>query len=169
MFSFNVNSHAKKWLNAYLDGELPARRARMVSKHLAACLRCRTELEDLKTLQGIVREELHRCSPGAVSEAIWPRVKERIRFASPAGVWLRSRWKRIAVFSQAPLAGAAVAVMLLIAAVGYLVSRNGASRWSLESPAIVEAVEVGPRATALLFVTPRNKLPVVWVIAEKEP
>jgi len=141
----------------------------MVSKHLAACLRCRTELEDLKTLQGIVWEELHRCFPGAASEAIWPRVKERIRFASPAGVWLRARWKRIAVFSRAPLAGAAVAVMLLVAVVGYLVSRNGAPQWSFEGPAIVEAVEVGPSATALLFVTPHNKLPVIWVIAEKEP
>ena len=33
----------------YLDGELPARKARQVRKHLEACWQCRAEMEDLQT------------------------------------------------------------------------------------------------------------------------
>jgi hypothetical protein len=36
----------------YLDGELPARKARQVRKHVQACWQCRTELEELRKTVG---------------------------------------------------------------------------------------------------------------------
>jgi hypothetical protein len=36
-------------LMRYIDGELPARKARQVEKHLQACWQCRTEIEELKS------------------------------------------------------------------------------------------------------------------------
>jgi Putative zinc-finger len=36
----------------YLDGELPARKARQVRRHVEACWQCRTELEELQTTVG---------------------------------------------------------------------------------------------------------------------
>jgi|SRR5579871_1667130 len=46
----------RELLLAYLDGELPARKARQVQCHLQACWECRAELEDLqKTVAECVR------------------------------------------------------------------------------------------------------------------
>ncbi len=40
----------RKRLNAYLDGELPARKKVAVERHLAACQSCRTVLQSLRDL-----------------------------------------------------------------------------------------------------------------------
>ena len=40
----------------YIDGEMPARKARQVHRHLEACWQCRTEIEDL---QATVAECVH--------------------------------------------------------------------------------------------------------------
>ncbi|HWC97822.1 MAG TPA: zf-HC2 domain-containing protein [Candidatus Sulfopaludibacter sp.] len=46
----NVTRHPEDGqLLRYVDGELPARKARQVEKHLQACWQCRTEIEELKS------------------------------------------------------------------------------------------------------------------------
>src|SRR5581483_653355 len=44
----------------YIDGELPSRKARQISKHLEACWQCRSEIEELKsTVADCIRYRKH--------------------------------------------------------------------------------------------------------------
>jgi len=49
MRSFQAQHPEEGWLLRYLDGELPARKARQLEKHLKACWQCRTELAALQS------------------------------------------------------------------------------------------------------------------------
>ena len=51
-----MSKHITEWLNAYLDGELNGRRLHHVEAHLAECEACRTELESLERLSGLLHE-----------------------------------------------------------------------------------------------------------------
>ncbi len=57
-----MNCHdTKKARLFFLEGELPARKARRLKKHLESCPSCRTELKELESilqgLRGVAREE----------------------------------------------------------------------------------------------------------------
>src|SRR5215469_8411346 len=57
MADWTRSGHSERdLLLAHLDGELPARKARQVQRHLQACWECRAELEELqKTVAECVR------------------------------------------------------------------------------------------------------------------
>ncbi len=45
-------------LHAYADGELTGKRQRLVKDHLAACESCRMRLEEIRSLEGILKDTL---------------------------------------------------------------------------------------------------------------
>jgi hypothetical protein len=52
MSSFDLRHPENDLLLQYLDGELPARKARQVRKHVEACWQCRSELDELQKTVG---------------------------------------------------------------------------------------------------------------------
>ncbi len=49
--------HVDRLMDAYRDGELPARKRRRVEAHLNECVHCQTELSALERLSGLLRED----------------------------------------------------------------------------------------------------------------
>ena len=45
-------------LNSYADGELTGKRQRLVKDHLASCERCRRRLEEIRCLEGVLKDSL---------------------------------------------------------------------------------------------------------------
>jgi hypothetical protein len=50
--------HVTEWLGAYLDNELHGLRLRQVETHLGVCAACRSELESLRKLSGLLQQPL---------------------------------------------------------------------------------------------------------------
>jgi hypothetical protein len=50
--------HVTEWLGAYLDNELHGLRLRQVETHLGVCAACRSELESLRKLSGVLQQPL---------------------------------------------------------------------------------------------------------------
>ncbi|HUF39210.1 MAG TPA: zf-HC2 domain-containing protein [Anaerolineales bacterium] len=49
-----MTDHITQWLEAYHDGELRGARRRRVEDHLAVCAPCRAELEEIRSLSGLL-------------------------------------------------------------------------------------------------------------------
>ena len=63
--------HVDRLMDAYRDGELPARKRRRVEAHLNECVHCQTELSALERLSGLLREDaLPDASEDPVSVAV---------------------------------------------------------------------------------------------------
>ncbi|MBN1262118.1 MAG: zf-HC2 domain-containing protein [Anaerolineae bacterium] len=97
--------HITRWLEPYLDGELPGMRRRQVEAHLKTCAACRAELEDLRVLSALL--QAHPQAPATLSagrfvaqvqlrlprqeKTTLERAVERGRWAVPVlllGVWV---------------------------------------------------------------------------------
>jgi anti-sigma factor RsiW len=50
--------HVTEWLGAYHDGELHGARLRQVEEHLAGCAACRAELEEMRSLSGMLQSDV---------------------------------------------------------------------------------------------------------------
>jgi len=91
-----MNEHITDLLSAYLDGELRGLRLRQVEDHLTICAACRQELDELRSLSGLLHETLpaKAFTPTerfAVNLALWlPRRPERApaRKVSESAWWL---------------------------------------------------------------------------------
>lgn len=51
-----MDEHVHAWLEAYHDGELRGHHLQQVEQHLASCVECRAELEQLSTLSVLLKE-----------------------------------------------------------------------------------------------------------------
>ena len=51
-----MTEHVTQWLEAYYDGELKGRRARLVEAHLETCAECLAEFESLGSLSALLQE-----------------------------------------------------------------------------------------------------------------
>jgi anti-sigma factor RsiW len=76
--------HPTDWLPEYARGQVPD--ADEIERHLAACPRCREELELLRALAGAVPETMSE----AERELVYSRIRERRRVS---GSWLAGAWK----------------------------------------------------------------------------
>lgn len=52
----NMTEHITQWLGAYHDGELRGTRLLQVENHLAECVNCRAELEEMRSLSTMLKE-----------------------------------------------------------------------------------------------------------------
>ena len=104
-------------IEAYLDGELPAREVSLFESHIAECARCRRELE----LAQAVLQELHglpeiQC-PNEVTRRVLDRAGESSELGAkrPAHPQFLPRWfgERRGGPLRAALAGAAAVVIVI--------------------------------------------------------
>jgi hypothetical protein len=102
-----MDEHPGDDLDRLLDGSLGAERAAQVEAHLAACARCRRELEALRAVQSALRDHLPR-------DAVPDHVADRVRAAVRRGASPRAAFPlRRAAAAAAVLAAAAVVVLLI--------------------------------------------------------
>jgi hypothetical protein len=119
---FSRSAHVDEQLSAYLDGELNARQAKAVERHLVACVACSALLEDLRAAKSMLaatpRETPRR------SFVLGPEyARQRFRQPRPK----RSAW------SFAPAAALAVLVALLVVDLGSFTSTSNKSTSSSET------------------------------------
>jgi len=105
----------KKWLVAYLDGELTPDKRRLVEAHLSSCRQCRQELETLNKIQAEVRLALNmEADEVSPSPELWEKLQQRLENVRPS---FRERWGG---WMDKPLWRAVVPVMLVIMVIGTL-------------------------------------------------
>lgn len=51
-----MSEHPSQWLEAYLDGELPAHNCEQIAAHLSGCPTCASELKSLRRLSSLLNE-----------------------------------------------------------------------------------------------------------------
>jgi anti-sigma factor RsiW len=168
-------------LNAYVDGELSPSQSRRLEAHLAGCGECRVQLENLKRVQGLLRQGL-RDPVVEAAPALWPGVRARIEGGRPAGrftAWIRQIWEATWERPRLSLAGAAVISVLLLTTV-YLLRETPVApppgrttvveRKPGQAEVVVEAVETEPDFGAMVLTTSDEDdgLQVIWVVARGE-
>ncbi len=72
------------YLNAYADGELTGRLQCLVKDHLAACEKCRVRLEEIRSLEGVLKNSLQvpPVPKGLAARTMAKARKSRSRLAS---------------------------------------------------------------------------------------
>ena len=106
-------SHPGEDLTLLVDGRLPAERRGEVEAHLAACARCRRELDALRLVKSGVHDALpeHAVPPALAARVSAALDVESARGPAPPRRAIALRW---ATFIGLPLAAAAVLVLLLL-------------------------------------------------------
>ena len=99
-----MNGHVDQWIDAYLDGQLPAVRHKQVTQHLAECGHCRMILEQRRSLSTLLQE-----APPAAG------VKPAEQFVSEVNLKIRTRRAPVIQRVSFPLAWQLAPVGLLIA------------------------------------------------------
>jgi anti-sigma factor RsiW len=100
-------SHLGDALHAYVDNELSVERALEVRSHLASCVRCRQDVEQVQALRALLQRTLRPAEPSA---AFLRKLQHAVRGAD-SGRW-RRRTTQLAW--AAPLAAAALVVLFAL-------------------------------------------------------
>ncbi len=75
--------YALSQLEIYLNREIPPAERRRLQAHLAKCLDCRQELDELDALQSLIRNSLRLLAGRAFpTSGAWDRIQESIRSGS---------------------------------------------------------------------------------------
>ena len=98
-------------LHAFLDGELPESESAVSRRHLATCVSCMAEAEEIRLVEARIRAAL---SPVPETESLWRRITaalERDREAEPA-LPARRWWRRSFLAAATTATSVLVGVML---------------------------------------------------------
>lgn len=80
----------RRWLDAFVDGELGQHDRRKVEAHVASCPRCRAEVERTRELNAALRTDAAAEEPGnAYFDALPGRIEARFDFDEAERKWLR--------------------------------------------------------------------------------
>lgn len=111
----------RKYLGAYMDGELKARKRRAVSAHLAKCAACHMALEDLRRLAPVMHALEVPPVPAGLADHVMGLARTRAtQFKGPA-VWSPLEWWRMV---SVPLRFAASFTVLLAFFLGLSMGRE---------------------------------------------
>jgi hypothetical protein len=100
-------------LSAFADGELTGAEAERVRAHLTGCARCRDTLEELSAMVSAARTLERPEPPAALWRALEGVLERPVELAEPRAAPL-PWWLRWRVFGAGALAGAAVALLLVV-------------------------------------------------------
>lgn len=145
------------WISAYQDGELDARRVRVVEEHLAQCAACRALTEEWEAMARVLRADLARCE---APESLHARVMREIPEPEPTplsarrgSVWTPRGWSS---FGLVPIGAAAAWLLLLhrpappVQIGGIPVPQVRLSQGAVTGPGAF----IGPSATTPLAILP---------------
>ena len=142
----------KKKLLLYLDGELPEKEMKEISKHLSTCFECSRQ-RDL--LASIWTPEDMRQKP-VVPPFIWTRLEARIREYEQTSKWNHNLKKAISYVSMHPVSLAASIIAVAVGIfVGTLTYHVQDSKSQIQSSSLTTADEF---KLNLFDLVPRNEL-----------
>ena len=110
--------HVHGRLASYVDGELNARHAVQVERHLAQCGPCRIDLEQVRSGMAMVE----RLPLVDAPDAIWVAIEATLRDARPARASTVGSWR---------LAFTAGVLVALVAAAAWRVGRSPGTQWEV--------------------------------------
>jgi len=149
----------RRRIGAYLDDALGDRASSKAAAHIAACVRCRSELVSLRRLATMLRQS---APPTPLPEwtGFWEGIVRRID-APAVEVRSRSRWRPRLVAASA---AAALAVGVSVAV--------WQAPWVPFASQAVAAISVNsadtthPGGTVMIYTPPEKDLAVVWLFAD---
>jgi anti-sigma factor RsiW len=133
---FRRSEHPEEQLSAYLDGELSARQAEAVERHLGGCAACSALLEELRAAKSML--------------AAIPRETPRRSFVlgpEHAPERADTRLQRRSVFTFAPAVALTALAVLLVVDVGGLTSSHNESSTALKSTSAPRAISADSAVT----------------------
>jgi predicted anti-sigma-YlaC factor YlaD len=98
-----MNEHVDAWIDAYLDGELSARKKQRLETHLAQCPRCRAQITQYRALSVLLQD-----IPPAYA------LKPQEQFVAEVGLQLKERHLRMQPPSALYLGWQSIPVVLLL-------------------------------------------------------
>jgi len=159
-------------LGAWLDGELPKRKAGRIAEHLESCPVCRAEVDRIRAVRNLLREGFSAAvavEDGALS-SLHERIMRQIPFVKGGDTRGPERtrfWTPILRFR--PVTLTLTVTVLLVSAVFFVVYKPAPTviKTSSVNDCIVEDVESGDR-TILLFKTHGSDMTVIWVTGNRD-
>jgi anti-sigma factor RsiW len=161
-------------LEAYLDGELSARRRSLVDRHLQECADCRQELANLKLHGQVLREDLlaaaDRADLGTLEDRVLARIAQEGRAARlPLGerlaVWCREFLYHHRAVWITSLATAAVLVAVLVpllSASPPVITDQPRQIASVDNEVIIDKLEYSGERS-MIFTVSKNNTTVIWL------
>jgi len=154
-------------IGAWLDGELPPRKAGRIEKHVESCPICRAEAARLRALQNLLREGFSAAvstQDGGLSslhERIVGRIPDR---RGGSGKAVERTKFQIPSFRFRPAALSFAVTVLIVSAVFFTIYKPAPTviKTNSVNDCIVEDVESGSH-TLLLFKTHGSAMTVIWV------
>ncbi len=149
----------RRRIGAYLDGALDDRQAARAGAHIAACARCRAEVDGLRRLSAMLRRGLRAPVP-AEWTGFWEGVRRGIEAPRvEPSVRTRPAWRW-----HPRLAVGAVAVLVLVVSVALWQIPRGAVPPGADAMISVTSADTDdPRGTVMVYSPPERDLTVVWL------
>ena len=130
----------RRYLNAYLDGELHAQRRSQAEAHLESCAECRAQLARLKELASLLESTSAPAAPSGFAGRVMSRAQQRLVDAAsrslpslnPVHWWLTQ---------SLPVRAAAAAILVVGLTLGLLMGRD---TWSSAGTETAKQAGVDP-------------------------
>jgi hypothetical protein len=89
-----MSEHMTEWLGPYLDGELDGIRKQQVETHLASCAGCRSELQSLRNLSELLKNDPEQPAPSTDKfvARLALNLPRRLEAVSPRRAWPLNWW-----------------------------------------------------------------------------
>jgi anti-sigma factor RsiW len=151
-----IHLRARRRLGAYLDGALEEAPARALAAHLAACPRCRREVEELRRLRVLLRAAAPTPPPPDWT-GFWAGVARGIEAGRrPAP---RPAWRRWLGPRRVALSGALAAAALITLTLWQVFD----SATPPEAAVVVRSARTDLPGGVMVYASPERDLAVVWV------
>lgn len=120
----DVHSRTTERLSAYVEGELPGDEKAAVEQHLAACIQCRTNLQQFRDTMGKLASLKKKAPPSFL-----PDIKQQINTRS-RGRFFSKRWL---LFGRIPFEWVSL-VMIVVMLVYYIITLQSSPTTVTPSP-----------------------------------
>ena len=149
----------RRQIGAFLDGALTGAESALTAGHVAACARCRSEVDSLSKLSGMLRRSLSSKPTAPEWTGFWEGVRRGIEDVRPAALSrARSRWRRPRFVVATASTFAIAAALTLWGAPHTPFTPRPAAAISVTS-----ADTEHPEGTVMVYSPPEKDLVVVWV------
>jgi len=147
-----ICSEVEKWLDEYVDDELPEEIRRSVEEHVRTCLPCRRTLTELESLLDRASRLPTEIEP---EEELWPGIESRIAAPQVAGEIARKRRREPSRWTLRWNPLAAAAALLLAVAVPLTLWQLG--RGPVEELPVAQSDPLAPASTTATAILARSE------------
>lgn len=143
-------------IDAYADGELDAREAQVVERHLEQCTTCLQIVTEHREIKELIREGFDHLIPSSNAKAGWETIAAQLDFRPSLWQKIRSVFARPLVWLPSSLVAASAAVFI------FIVLSSSDKLPILVSQ--VESVSVSsPTEQVWVLQTAKSRQPLIWI------